>query len=244
MASFASPLRARSRERYGWGADLAGRVTGRHLLRLALRHRFRILLPCQERPTTPKPSPAARLLLRHGRPPGRGRADPLPEPVTWRGSWRARNGRRYRIEACEGHHPSPDESRGPTASCRGRSSRRADMQPCSRTRAADGRWMPEVERPRGRIRWASFVGPRRARLSSWFRESRRARCSAQAFVAGPRRVGVPGGGRGSSLAGDAGPPLARSESQPRDQPQRTMLRRACVTGRRGSRAGGRMVTSG
>ena len=37
------------------------------------------------------------------------------EPVTWRGSWRAPNSRRYRIEACEGHHPSPDESSGPTA---------------------------------------------------------------------------------------------------------------------------------
>jgi hypothetical protein len=29
-----------------------------------------------------------------------------PEPVAWRGSWRAPNGRRYRIEACEGHRPA------------------------------------------------------------------------------------------------------------------------------------------
>jgi hypothetical protein len=28
-----------------------------------------------------------------------------PNPVGWRGSWRAPNGRRYRIEACEGHWP-------------------------------------------------------------------------------------------------------------------------------------------
>jgi hypothetical protein len=38
-----------------------------------------------------------------------------PEPVAWRGSWRAPNGRRYRVEACEGHRPPPDERGGPTA---------------------------------------------------------------------------------------------------------------------------------
>ena len=38
-----------------------------------------------------------------------------PEPVTWRGSRRAPNGRRYRIEACEGHQPQPDEGSGVTA---------------------------------------------------------------------------------------------------------------------------------
>ena len=32
-----------------------------------------------------------------------------PEPVAWRGSWRAPNGRRYRIDACEGHRPDPVE---------------------------------------------------------------------------------------------------------------------------------------
>jgi hypothetical protein len=31
------------------------------------------------------------------------------EPVAWRGSWRAPNGRRYRVEACEGHRPLPVE---------------------------------------------------------------------------------------------------------------------------------------
>jgi hypothetical protein len=33
-----------------------------------------------------------------------GEAGPThcPEPVAWRGSWRAPNGRRYRVEACEG----------------------------------------------------------------------------------------------------------------------------------------------
>jgi hypothetical protein len=34
------------------------------------------------------------------------------EPVAWRGSWRAPHGRRYRIEACEGHRPPPDEGSG------------------------------------------------------------------------------------------------------------------------------------
>jgi hypothetical protein len=26
-----------------------------------------------------------------------------PEPPVWRGSWRAPNGRRYQVEACDGH---------------------------------------------------------------------------------------------------------------------------------------------
>jgi hypothetical protein len=33
-----------------------------------------------------------------------------PEPVTWRGSWRAPSGRHYRVEACEGHRPPPTEA--------------------------------------------------------------------------------------------------------------------------------------
>jgi hypothetical protein len=46
--------------------------------------------------------------------PGRDPADPVgfaaddpprSDPVAWRGSWRAPNGRRYRVEACEGHRP-------------------------------------------------------------------------------------------------------------------------------------------
>jgi len=28
-----------------------------------------------------------------------------PEPPVWRRLFRARNGRRYRVEACEGHRP-------------------------------------------------------------------------------------------------------------------------------------------
>ena len=35
------------------------------------------------------------------------------EPVAWRGSWRAPNGPRYRVEACEGHRPIPDDGSGP-----------------------------------------------------------------------------------------------------------------------------------
>jgi hypothetical protein len=35
---------------------------------------------------------------------GQGPA-PCPEPPVWRGSWRAPNGIRYRVEACEGHRP-------------------------------------------------------------------------------------------------------------------------------------------
>jgi len=44
-----------------------------------------------------------------------GEAGPThcPEPVAWRGSWRAPNGRRYRIEACEGHRPLPAADSGP-----------------------------------------------------------------------------------------------------------------------------------
>jgi hypothetical protein len=34
-----------------------------------------------------------------------------PEPV----AWRAPNGRRYRIDACEGHRPDPVEGSGPAA---------------------------------------------------------------------------------------------------------------------------------
>jgi hypothetical protein len=37
-----------------------------------------------------------------------GQAGPIhcPEPPTWRGTWRAPNGRRYRVEACESHRPA------------------------------------------------------------------------------------------------------------------------------------------
>jgi hypothetical protein len=34
-----------------------------------------------------------------------------PEPPTWRGTFRARNGRRYTVEACEGHRPPAGSGR-------------------------------------------------------------------------------------------------------------------------------------
>jgi len=34
-----------------------------------------------------------------------------PEPPTWRGTFRAPNGRRYRVEACEGHQPPAETDR-------------------------------------------------------------------------------------------------------------------------------------
>jgi hypothetical protein len=59
---------------------------------------------------SPLPGRCFRMVTRHG-----GGAGPThcPEPVAWRGSWRAPNGRRYRIEACEGHRPAPDEGSRP-----------------------------------------------------------------------------------------------------------------------------------
>jgi hypothetical protein len=42
-----------------------------------------------------------------------------PEPMTWRGSWRVPNGRRYRIEACQGHRPPLAEASGTVAWRRG-----------------------------------------------------------------------------------------------------------------------------
>ena len=61
---------------------------------------------------SPLPGRCFRMVTRHG-----GGAGPThcPEPVVWRGSWRAPKGRRYRIEACEGHRPAPDEGRALTA---------------------------------------------------------------------------------------------------------------------------------
>jgi hypothetical protein len=51
-----------------------------------------------------------RLVAHHG---GAGPTH-CPEPATWRGSWRAPNGRRYLVEVCEGHRPPPAEGSGPT----------------------------------------------------------------------------------------------------------------------------------
>lgn len=44
-----------------------------------------------------------------------GEAGPThcPEPVAGRGSWRAPDGRRYRVDACKGHRPPPVEGGGP-----------------------------------------------------------------------------------------------------------------------------------
>ena len=55
---------------------------------------------------SPLPGRCFRMVAHHGE------AGPAhcPEPVTWRGSWRAPSGRRYRIEACEGHRPAPDKA--------------------------------------------------------------------------------------------------------------------------------------
>jgi hypothetical protein len=36
-----------------------------------------------------------------------------PESPVWRGTFRARNGRRYRVEACEGHRPPADQGGEP-----------------------------------------------------------------------------------------------------------------------------------
>jgi hypothetical protein len=47
----------------------------------------------------------------------RGEAGPAHclESVARRGSWRAPSGRRYRVEACEGHRPAPIERSGTAA---------------------------------------------------------------------------------------------------------------------------------
>jgi hypothetical protein len=60
---------------------------------------------------SPLPGRCFRLVAHHGEA-GPGHC---PEPVAWRGSWRAPNGRRDRIKACEGHRPAADENSGPTA---------------------------------------------------------------------------------------------------------------------------------
>ena len=79
------------------------------------RRWFRILLSCQEpyyaEAFSPLPGRCFRLVAH----PGEAGPSHCPEPVTWRGSWQAPSGRRYRIEACEGHQPAPAEGSGPTA---------------------------------------------------------------------------------------------------------------------------------
>jgi hypothetical protein len=95
-------------------ADL-GRTSWPTLTVLVPHWRFPMLLLSQQRPTTPKPSlrgpaDASAWSLGIAEELGPGHC---PEPVAWRGSWRARNGRRYRIEACEGHRPALDKATGP-----------------------------------------------------------------------------------------------------------------------------------
>jgi hypothetical protein len=51
---------------------------------------------------SPLPGRCFRLIGRGGQGPA-----PCPEPVAWRGSWRAPNGIRYRVDACDGHRPPP-----------------------------------------------------------------------------------------------------------------------------------------
>ena len=60
---------------------------------------------------SPLPGRCFRLVAQHGE------AGPrhCPEPLAWRGSWRAPNGRRYRVEACEGHRPPSHEGSGTAA---------------------------------------------------------------------------------------------------------------------------------
>jgi hypothetical protein len=59
----------------------------------------------------PLPGRCFRLVAHHGE------AGPThcPKPVAWRDSWRAPNGRRYQVEACEGHRPPPAKGSGPAA---------------------------------------------------------------------------------------------------------------------------------
>lgn len=57
----------------------------------------------------PMPGRCFRLIARAGE----GGPTHCPEPPTWRGSWRAPNGRRYRVEACEGHRPPADHGGEP-----------------------------------------------------------------------------------------------------------------------------------
>jgi hypothetical protein len=56
----------------------------------------------------PMPGRCFRLIARAGE----GGSTHCPEPPTWRGSWRSPNGRRYQVEACEGHRPPADHGGG------------------------------------------------------------------------------------------------------------------------------------
>jgi hypothetical protein len=58
---------------------------------------------------SPLPGRCFRLVARDGE----GGPVHCPEPPNWRGTWRARDGRRYRAEACEGHRPEGERASGP-----------------------------------------------------------------------------------------------------------------------------------
>jgi hypothetical protein len=60
---------------------------------------------------SPLPSRCFRMVADHGE----GGPRHCPELVAWGGLWRAPNGRRYRVEACERHRPAPVEDRGTAA---------------------------------------------------------------------------------------------------------------------------------
>ena len=50
----------------------------------------------------PMPGRCLRFIQR----PGEGGPIHCPEPPVWRGSWRAPDGRRYRVDACQRHRPT------------------------------------------------------------------------------------------------------------------------------------------
>jgi hypothetical protein len=55
----------------------------------------------------PMPGRCCRFISRGGQGPDR-----CPESPTWRGTFRGRNGRRYTVDACEGHRPRSDHDGG------------------------------------------------------------------------------------------------------------------------------------
>jgi hypothetical protein len=54
---------------------------------------------------SPLPGRCFRLVARAG---GEGGPTHCLEPPAWRGAFREPNGRRYRVEACEGHRPAAE----------------------------------------------------------------------------------------------------------------------------------------
>jgi len=62
--------------------------------------------PCYAEVFAPMPGRCFRMVSRGSE---GGGPTHCPEPPVWRGSFPARNGRRYTVEACEGHRP-PEET--------------------------------------------------------------------------------------------------------------------------------------